>query len=135
MDFGNLKNEDEEKYIRSMVETLIAKKCKEFNLSQNKIKEHQDWAVRGIIECQNYFKTHADISAVSLREVKRFCVFYEWFIPYLLMKVEDPHYQNETLFTIVENKIKVYKKQKVKNPKKFFKNICWQENYMEALAW
>ena len=35
MDFGNLKNEDEEKYIRSMVETLIAKKCKEFNLSQN----------------------------------------------------------------------------------------------------
>ena len=93
MDFGNLKNEDEEKYIRSMVETLIAKKCEEFKLSKDKIKQHQNWAVQGIIECQNYFKTHSDISAVSLREVKRFCVFYEWFIPYLLMKVEDPHYQ------------------------------------------
>ena len=49
--------------------------------------------------------------------------------------LEDPHYQTEALIAIVENKIKVYKKQKVKNPKKFFKNICWQDNYMEALAW
>lgn len=49
--------------------------------------------------------------------------------------VEDPHYQTEVLFTTLDNKIKVYKKQKVKNPKKFFKNICWQDNYMEALAW
>ena len=49
--------------------------------------------------------------------------------------IEDPHYQTDTLLTVLENKIKVYKKQKVKNPKKFFKNICWQDNYMEALAW
>lgn len=47
----------------------------------------------------------------------------------------DPHYQTNYFPVEEENKITMYKKKKVKNPKKFFKNFVMEQNYMEALSW
>ncbi len=49
----------------------------------NKIKE---LSVNAIITCQNFIRDKYDKSSVSLREVRRFIIFYEWFVEFLERK-------------------------------------------------
>ena len=67
--FGPLKDEDEEKYIRSMIEGSINEIIKKF---KNKIKKKDNIVDRGVKcvkLCHNYLKDNNDVSIVSLREV------------------------------------------------------------------
>ena len=73
-DFGSLNPEDEKKYINSMVKETI-KDEKLYKLSTELI-----------FEAQNYIREKNDVSSVSLREIRRFILFYNFFIDYLQKK-------------------------------------------------
>ena len=70
-DFGSLNSEDEKKYIQNMVNSSIADK----KLSQ--------LATELIAEAQNYIREKNGVSSVSLREIRRFIIFYQFFLDYL----------------------------------------------------
>ena len=73
-DFGSLNSEDEKKYINNMVKLVI----KEENLYK--------LSTELIFVAQNYIRSKNDISSVSLREIRRFIIFYEFFLDYLNKK-------------------------------------------------
>ena len=84
--FGSLKEKDELIYINSMISEVID------NLFNNKIysqfsKEKEKLVnsiTKSVAICQQYMKKNNDISIVSLREVKRFNRFFEFFINYII---------------------------------------------------
>ena len=81
-DFGNLKKEDEEKYIENMIQEPIERifyKDKKENLNEEKLNEIKKLAKDMIIESQNFIRDNNDKSSVSLREIRRFVIFYEFF--------------------------------------------------------
>ena len=77
-DFGNLSSEDEKKYIQSIVKETL----KKYNISE-KIEK---LIVTEILECQNYIRELNDISSVSLRELRRFNILFDFFIDYFNKK-------------------------------------------------
>ena len=84
-DFGSLKPEDEKKYISNTIYEIISKirKNKLINdMNENEIKEINDKIVEAIVICHNYIKGIFDKSSVSMREIRRFGVFFEFFIKY-----------------------------------------------------
>ena len=74
-DFGNLSLNDEKKYIYSIVKETL----KQYNLSEKIEKIFID----EIILCQNYIRDHNDVSSVSLRELRRFNILFQFFTDYL----------------------------------------------------
>ena len=76
-DFGNLNPEDEKSYIKNIVE----EKIKEKNLSE--------LATKLIFISQNFIRKNNGNSSVSLREIRRFIIFYEFFINYLKIRKEN----------------------------------------------
>ena len=94
MDFGHLEPEDELKYIESMVTKPIKKLCIKYNLIEEISLKYQQQTIHAIQKCQNFLKENNDVSVVSLRELKRFVIFFEWFVDYLLIKSKDDRYKN-----------------------------------------
>ena len=90
LDFGNLTLDEEKQYIQIMVRKMMEKIMID--------KEKTDYskiiniAINAILLCQSYIKNTNDISTVSLREVKRFILFFKYFVEYLLNKKDtnDP---------------------------------------------
>ena len=101
--FGNLTPQDEVSYINNMVVSPIEnffwkeieaknKDKKDFvrnNWDKHITKEDADLceelkklAAKAIIEAQNYVREKNDVSSVSLREIRRFSIFYEFFVEY-----------------------------------------------------
>ena len=74
-DFGKLSSQDEKKYIQSIVKETV-KKYNIDNIVENLI-------VNEIVVCQNYIRDNNDISSVSLRELRRFNILFEFFVKYL----------------------------------------------------
>ena len=93
-DFGNLKKEDEEKYIESIIldpikntfskneNDNLEKGDDEIEKNPKFISIHQ-FAKDMIVTAQNFIRNKNDISSVSLREIRRFIIFYEFFFKYL----------------------------------------------------
>ena len=80
-DFGHLSSEDEKKYIKNIVkETLQKYKANE---------EIENLFVEEIFGCQNFVREHNDISSVSLRDLRRFNLLFEFFMKYLEEKKEN----------------------------------------------
>ena len=106
LDFGNLSLDEEKKYI----EIMITKSMEQIIIEKNKSHQNQiiKLAIESISKCQTYIKNTNDISSVSLREVKRFIIFFKYFVVYLLnkknSKSEDPSIKFYTL-----NNIDIYK--------------------------
>ena len=102
--FGNLTEEDEKKYIYNMILEPIKE-----TFSQNKnyigkkledngnFKSIHQLALEMIVIAQNFIRKHNDISSVSLREINRFNIFYEFFFNYLSKKKEMD-------FNLIENR-------------------------------
>ena len=89
-DFGNLKKEDEERYINSMVEKTFESFCS-LNKLNNKDKEYKNLSKNTsecISICQNFIREFCDISSVSLREIRRFDLLFKWFNEYYIIKKE-----------------------------------------------
>ena len=90
-DFGNLKAEYEKEYIKCIIRDslekiyykgLIPKNEKEIEKDE-KLNKLKSFACQMIIGAQNYIREFQDKSAVSLREIRRFNIFYEFFYGYL----------------------------------------------------
>ena len=83
-DFGNLESEDEKKYIKQMIKEVITE------------DELSYFTTELIFIAQNFIREKNGISSVSLREIRRFIIFYQFFIKYLKIRKE----------TILEENIK-----------------------------
>ena len=93
-DFGYLQPEDEKKYIVNTVKSLITTFQKEGiianikdnvleNIQKDNILENiQKDIVESIEICHNYIREKYDKSSVSLREIRRFGIFFKYFILY-----------------------------------------------------
>ena len=84
--FGSLTPNDEKKYIRSIIkESLENVFSKQNRLSQQDIKLNKIKKLAGdmVISAHEFIKEISDKSAVSLREIRRFNIFYEFFYDYL----------------------------------------------------
>ena len=95
-DFGSLNKEDEKDYIRCIIKKCINKKYYKGKMPKNEEEEKNDeqlvkikkLAEDMIIESQNFIREFSDKSAVSLREIRRFNIFYEFFYDYLNQRKE-----------------------------------------------
>ena len=105
--FGNLTAKDEESYINNMVVSPIEnffwkeieekhKDEKDFNKNYDRknmdkyivqvdhelCEKLKNLASTGIIQAQNFVREKNDVSSVSLREIRRFSIFYAFFVEY-----------------------------------------------------
>ena len=89
-DFGNLTKGDEAKYIESIILEPIHKYfyLNKENINKNDLDKIHKFAKDMIICAQNFIRDKNDVSSVSLREIRRFNIFYEFFIKYLKNKKE-----------------------------------------------
>ena len=83
--FGSLKEKDELEYIESMI-TGTANKLFE-KLNDYKFLKEKEKIINiekvSVELCQKYMKKNNDISIVSLREVNRFNILFEFFVDYI----------------------------------------------------
>ena len=84
-DFGSLQPEDEKKYIKNTVISLLSKL--DMKLFGNKKEEmdkqyklFRNEMIESISICHNYIREIYDKSTVSLREIRRFGIFFEYFM-------------------------------------------------------
>ena len=84
LDFGNLTLDEEKKYIQIMVRKMMEK----IMIDKEKVDVSKiiNIAINAILLCQSYIKNTNDVSSVSLREVKRFILFFKYYVIYLLHK-------------------------------------------------
>ena len=75
-DFGSLNPADEKKYIENMVKRTIS----------NEQLSHL--ATELIATAQNFIRDQNGVSSVSLREIRRFILFYNFFLDYLKIRKE-----------------------------------------------
>ena len=87
--FGNLKPEHEQNYIKCIIKKVIEKiyykneEPKEEKYEDEKIKNLKELSFNLIWESQQFIRKFNDKSAVSLREIRRVNIFYEFFYNYL----------------------------------------------------
>ena len=82
-DFGSLLEKDEKKYINNTILSIIDKIKREGflnNINQNDLKKLTDEMIESIVICHQFIREKYDSSSVSLREIRRFGIFFESFI-------------------------------------------------------
>ena len=85
--FGSLSKADEKKYINNMVKKPFEKIFSENELSEKKsIQDLISLTIDAISEAQDYVREQNDVSSVSLREIRRFTIFYDFFCRYFRNK-------------------------------------------------
>ena len=111
--FGSLKEDDEHKYIENMIEKPFNEI---FNLDDDKenkviekneikdekqeneikidnkedeLKKIKNLAIDMVFEAQKFIRNNTDVSSVSLREIRKFIIFYKFFYGYLKFKKEN----------------------------------------------
>ena len=84
-DFGSLQKEDEEKYIINTIKSILSKMQRE-KIIQNVNKKELSSFTQDIFESicisHDFIREQYDKSSVSLREIRRFGIFFEYFIKY-----------------------------------------------------
>ena len=92
-DFGSLKDEDEKDYINCIIketlENIYYKRTPKKEKEDEKLKRLKLLASDMITAAQKYIRKYQDKSAVSLREIRRFNIFYTFFCSYLLNRKES----------------------------------------------
>ena len=74
-DFGTLNQEDIKRYISNILTQILKHIIKD----QNKEKEIKIIAEKAIFDSQEFIQKNFEISSVSLREVRRWGILFEWF--------------------------------------------------------
>ena len=77
-DFGNLREEDEKKYILKFINSFLNERFSQSN-NENYAKI-LEIICESVNLCQNFIRKHSEISSVSLREIERFRKFFEFFL-------------------------------------------------------
>ena len=113
--FGKLKKEDEQNYIKCIIKKVIEKIYyppntipKEEEKEDEKIKILKKLACELIETAQEYIREKNDKSAVSLREIRRVNIFYEFFYKYLTLK--KSFYKNQEQNELYGEDSEFYKK-------------------------
>ena len=87
-DFGSLQPEDEKKYIKNAIIDLLSrfrekKIIKDFDtINEKDLEKIREEIIESISICHTFMRKKYDNSSVSLREIKRFGIFFEYFIKY-----------------------------------------------------
>jgi len=77
-DFGNLRDEDEKRYIKSFIDSFLNEK---FSLTNNyNYRNILDKICDSVNFCHTYIRNNNDVSSVSLRDIERFTIFYGFFL-------------------------------------------------------
>ena len=104
--FGKLKKEDEQNYIKCIIKKVIEKIYyppntipKEEEKEDEKIKILKKLACELIETAQEYIREKNDKSAVSLREIRRVNIFYEFFYNYR-KSLDNNYYINKKFYII-----------------------------------
>ena len=96
-DFGGLEQQDEESYIRCIIEEALVKLYygdkKDLVKDDKKMNDSfillKKLAQEMVTTAHNFIKKYNDKSIVSLREIRRFNIFYEFFYDYLKKRKEN----------------------------------------------
>ena len=101
-DFGHLEPNDEKKYIQTILEEPIKRINKKENylLSDEQIKKIHIFGTELVSKAQNFTRKIIEISSVSLRDIRRFNIIYEFFYYYLKQKKEDAIIKEENSIKI-----------------------------------
>ena len=111
--FGNLKPADEQNYIKCIIKKVIekiyynGKEPIEEKNEDEKIKKLKELAFNMIWAAQQFIREFSDKSAVSLREIRRVNIFYEFFYQYLTSRRE--FYIKEDQIQLFEDDYDFYK--------------------------
>ena len=101
-DFASLQPEDEKKYIANTIMSILSKIQSE-NLIPNISKEELESLKNEIIEsieiCHDFLREKYDRSTVSLREIGRFRIFFEYFLRYF-NKIDSSYRKMHTSLNI-----------------------------------
>ena len=127
-DFASLQEKDEKKYITNTIISIISKIQREGllkNINQNELSKLTDEIIDSIVICHKFIRQKYDESSVSLREIRRFGIFFEYFIKYF----NDTSYKkmkyslNMTLYLCYYLRLndKEYRKQLAEKLKKYYK--------------
>ena len=100
--FGSLTKEDEEKYIKSIIEETMNK-----YLIDDELK---NMAQKALVFSHDFIKRKSDVSSVSLREIRRFNIFFDYFVIY---------YEKKEEFISENNKNKDNSSKKLELPEKY----------------
>ena len=82
-DFGSIRKEDEEIYIsNSIFENISVFKQKHLNdnINEVELKEITNKIIESILICHNFIRQKYDESSVSLREIRRFGLLFDYFM-------------------------------------------------------
>ena len=82
-DFGSLQPEDEKKYIMNTIISILDKMKKDKiieNISENDLTSIRNDIINSIVICHDFIREKYDKSSVSMREIRRFGIFLEYFI-------------------------------------------------------
>ena len=82
-DFASLQKEDEKKYINNTIISIISRLQREGlikNISERELTELTKEIVESIVICHKFIREKYDESSVSMREIRRFGIFFEYFI-------------------------------------------------------
>ena len=82
-DFGSLRPEDERKYIHNTIVSIIdsIKDNKLItNINEQELENLIQIIIDSIVECHDFIRDKYDKSSVSMREIRRFGIFLEYFI-------------------------------------------------------
>jgi len=77
--FGSLNKEDEKKYINNMVKKKFFENNENFN-NKDSLHELITLTINSIADAQNFVREKNDVSSVSLREIRRFGIFYSFMV-------------------------------------------------------
>ena len=92
--FSNLKETEEKEYVKSMILQNFTKFYPDRQNDEYKILI--DKTLGSICDCHNFIRKNYDESSVSLREIRRFNIFYKFFIDYLKNKSKYKKDYNKT---------------------------------------
>ena len=106
--FGDIDIKDIKKYMERMIKQSLKKKFNENrgNLKKSDLKKLIEFAEEMLFICHIFIRNHNDYSAVSLREIRRFIIFYEFFYDFIKYgKKHENSYQNcNGLFSFLAEK-------------------------------
>ena len=130
-DFASLQPNDEVKYISNTIISILTRIQREGdinNINDNDLKELRDEIIESIVICHDFIREKYDKSSVSMREIRRFGIFFEYFLNYF-NKCESTYRKmksslNLTLYLCYYLRLndKEYRKELAEKLKKFYKD-------------
>ena len=84
-DFASLQPDDEKKYINNTITSILSRFEREKlinSINESQYKSLKNEIIESINICHNFIREKYDQSSVSLREISRFSIFFEYFIKY-----------------------------------------------------